>query len=120
MMGVVIIMGVYLMLCTLWWIIFPQNVRIQLSLKYSDSQVFKKVSEVEAFSSYVQECGQVCWDLCVQTPPMLIDYNETEFNFDMHTRFYESDMNSSVILLYHWPTLLQTTTGPISRGIVQT
>ena len=75
---------------------------------------------MEEFSLYVRECGQVCWDLCVQTPPMIIDYSETEFNFDLHTRFHQSNVNSSAILLYHWPTLLQTTAGPISRGVVQT
>lgn len=97
-----------------------QNVTVQLSLKYSDSEVFKRVSGMEEFCSYVRECGQVCWDLCVQTPPMIIDYSETEFNFDLHTRFHQSNVNSSCILLYHWPTLLQTTAGPISRGVVQT
>ena len=93
--------------------------RVQLSLKYSDSEVFQLSSETEPFVLYMQECAQICWDLCVQTPPMVLDYHETEFSDELHTRFYNSDMSSTAILLYHWPTLLQTS-APISRGVVQT
>ncbi len=92
---------------------------MQLSLKYSDSEVFRLASETEPFSMYVRECTQICWDLCVQTPPMVLDYHEMEFNDDLHTRFYTSDMSSTSILLYHWPTLLQAS-APISKGVVQT
>jgi hypothetical protein len=97
-----------------------QNLKVQLSLKYSDSLVFQKASKTDAFCAYVQDCAQVCWELCVQTPPMVIDYSETEFNFDHHTRFHDSDISSSKILLYHWPTLMLTTAKPLSRGLVKT
>lgn len=95
--------------------------KLQLSLRHSSSDVFQKVCETDAFASYVRECAQVSWDLCVQTPPMVINYSEEEFNFEIHTRFFQSNATSSVILLYYWPTLLQTPSGPIlSRGVVLT
>ena len=78
-----------------------QNVQMQMLLKYSNSEIFRLVSEMEPFAVYVRECAQICWDLCVQTPPMLLDYHETEFNEDLHTRFYNSDMSSTSVLLYH-------------------
>lgn len=93
---------------------------LQLCLKYSESEVLKKALETEAFSTYMNECAQVCWDLSVQTPPMIIDCSEREFDSDLHSRFYESDCNSANILLYHWPTLLQSNAELISRGVVQT
>ena len=93
--------------------------RVQLALKYSSSEVFALASETDPFCVYVRECAQICWDLCVQTPPMILDYHEKEFNEDLHTRFYCSDTSSTSILLYHWPTLLQAS-APISRGVVQT
>lgn len=99
----------------------PQNIKLQLSLKYADYEIFHKICETEAFFMYMYECAQVCWDLCVQTPPMIIDCTETEYRDDLHKRFYDSNNLSPFILLYHWPTLLQTPSGPIlARGVVQT
>ena len=106
-----------ILLCSLLCL---QNVRLQLSLKYPQSKVLHKATRTEAFSLYLRECAQVCWDLCVQSPPMLLDYSSPEFHVDLHTRFYESDMSSNTILLYHWPTLMLPPAVPLSRGLVQT
>ena len=98
-----------------------QRVNDYLEERYGKNDIYKAAAETDAFQAYVKECAKVSWDLCVQTPPMVIDCNAREFNPEMHKRFHTSNRLSEEIVMYHWPTLLQTSPGPIlSQGIVQT
>lgn len=98
-----------------------QRVNEYLDESYGKSDVYKAAARTDAFQTYVSECAKVSWDLCVQTPPMVIECNVREFNPEMHKRFHMSNPDSDQIVMYHWPTLLQTNPGPIlSQGIVQT
>ena len=93
----------------------------KLLQKYSDHSPYAKVCELEPFLGYLKECARLAWDLCVQTPPMTINFSLTEFIPDMHWRFFDSDKSSDKILAYLWPTLLQDSSGVILfRGCVLT
>ena len=93
----------------------------KLAEKYSEIPVYVEIKQLEPFLSYISECAHVSWALRVQTPPMVINYSETEYSFDLHRRFYNANKNSDEIIVYHWPTLLQTSSGPILfRGVVLT
>lgn len=83
--------------------------------------MYSAAAKTDAFQTYIHECAKVSWDLCVQTPPMVIDCSVKEFTADMHKHFHTSKTESGEIVMYHWPTLLQTKSGPIlSPGVVQT
>lgn len=98
-----------------------QDVKQKLLQKYSDHSPYAKVCELEPFLGYLKECARLAWDLCVQTPPMTINFSLTEFIPDMHWRFFDSDKSSDKILAYLWPTLLQDSSGVILfRGCVLT
>ena len=57
----------------------------------------------------------------MQTPPMALEYREEEFQAEKHCRLYNSNMNSSIILQYLWPTLVQKSSGTVlSQGWVST
>lgn len=90
--------------------------------KYGASPVFSQAQGLDPIQSYIKECSKVSWDLCVQTPPMLIDSSEKQYNLDLHTRFYNSDKDMYDVLYYHWPTLLQSSPagGVLFKGVVQT
>lgn len=99
----------------------PQSIKQHLGQRYEGNKVYDAAAETEAFRTYIQECAKVSWDLCVQTPPMVIDCSIKEFNPDMHKHFFTSNKDSNEIVRYHWPTLLQSTAGPVlSPGTVQT
>ncbi len=94
-----------------------------LEEKYGHYPVFTQAKEVEAVRSYIGECSRVCWDLCVQTPAMLINSTETVYNDELHQRFFVSNKESCDIIMYIWPTLLQESLGGIMllvKGCVQT
>ena len=98
-----------------------QAVKKHLGQRYEGNKVYREVAKTEPFQTYIGECAKVSWDLCVQTPPMVIDCSVREFNPDMHKHFYKSKTESGEIVMYHWPTLLQTMTGPVLfQGRVQT
>lgn len=98
-----------------------QRVKDLMTVKYCSASIIDQIKDLEVLNSYINECSKVTWDLCVQTPPMIISYQDDTFNFDLHTRFYTSDKDSSALLMYHWPTLLQETSNQIiSKGVVQT
>lgn len=100
---------------------YIQSVKQHLGQRYEGNKVYSAAAETEAFQTYIQECAKVSWDLCVQTPPMVIDCTIKEFNPDMHKHFFKSNKESNEIVMYHWPTLLQSTAGPVlSPGTVQT
>lgn len=103
------------------YVLYIQAVKTLLEQRYKTNEVYKEASKTETFQTYIQECAKVSWDLCVQTPPMVIDCSVKEFNPDMHKRFHTSNKDSEDILMYHWPSLLQSTSGPIlALGTVQT
>lgn len=88
---------------------------------YAETPAYARIQQLEAFTSYISDCARVSWDLCVQTPPMMLNHTETEFNSDLHTRFYNANKDSNEIIMYLWPTLLQSSSGPILfRGVVLT
>ncbi len=98
-----------------------QETECLLSESYSNSPAYAQIKQLEAFNSYMEECAKVSWDLCVQTPPMVLNQSETEFNFDLHTRFFNADKCSSEIVTYLWPILLQSSSGSVLfRGVVVT
>lgn len=101
-----------------------QRVEELLAQKYGEYPVFHKIKELETVKCYINECSKICWDLCVQTPIMLINSSETLFNDDLHQRFYDSNKESLDISFYLWPTLYQEsptgTTVLLMKGWVQT
>ena len=71
--------------------------------------------------SYIDECSLLSWELVIQSPPMVLKYNETEYSVELHTRFHSANGESDVIVGYQWPTLVHETSGVVlSRGIVVT
>lgn len=93
----------------------------QLAQRYSNTPMLPEIQKLQAFRSYVGECARLSWDLCIQSPAMVIHYSETEFNCELHSHFYTADKTSTHIVLYLWPALLQSSSGPILfRGVVLT
>ena len=89
--------------------------------KYSLCLSYSELKKLQPFCAYLEECVRVAWDLSVQTPPMVISCSESEFNCDLHTRFFNANKDSNDIILHLWPTLLQSSSRQILfRGVVMT
>ena len=98
-----------------------QETESQLFEKYSEPPAYTKIKKLQPFRLYLEECVRVAWELSVQTPPMVINFSEREFSSDLHTRFFNANKDHSNIVQYLWPTLLQSSSGPILvRGVVMT
>ena len=69
--------------------------------------------QMEPVVSYLHECAHLSWDMVVQTPPMVINYQEVEFIPELHTRFYSANRDSNQIIAYLWPTLVQLSSGSV-------
>lgn len=91
-----------------------------LSEEHSAKPAYAQIRQLKQFTSYTLECARLSWDLCVQSPPMLLSCQETEFCLEMHTHFYDSNKTSPDIVLHLWPTLIQASGHTLVRGIVMT
>lgn len=84
--------------------------------------IVNQILDVGAYLVYIEECVRVSWELCVQSPVMVLNCSERHFDVDLHHRFHLADMSSSIIKAYVWPTLLQSS-GPtcvLFKGVVIT
>ena len=63
---------------------------------------------------------KVAWGLCIQTPHMIINCNETVYDPDLHKRFYNADKALVDIVMYMWPILTQFNGPVLVKGIVLT
>ena len=113
----------------LLFVIYFQEVMSELGKKHMSlttdnnlpPEVFPQLVGLRSFMAYVEECAHITWELCVQTPPMVVSCEDQEFSVERHHRFYNADKTSTAILSHLWPVLLQTPTGPILvRGTVMT
>lgn len=92
-----------------------------LGNRYGNHPQFSLIMELAPVVTFLKECSQLAWDMMVQSPPMIINVNEREFIPELHTRFFEANKKSSLILYYLWPTLMQSSSGVIlNKGMVVT
>jgi len=98
-----------------------QSTLEELSRRFSRCDIYQEVCHQPQFCVYVCECAAISWSLCVQTPPMALEYREEEFQPEKHCRMYNSNMTSPCILQCLWPTLIQKSSGTVlSQGWVLT
>lgn len=89
--------------------------------QYSSLPFYQSIIKGLYVESYIDECAQLSWELVIQSPPMVLKYNETEYSVELHTRFHSANGGSDIIIGYQWPTLVHETSGVVlSRGIVVT
>lgn len=82
---------------------------------------FPELQNCPKLREYMDECVRLSWMMTVQTPPMIIEYEATEFSEKLHGRFMTSDMTSVVIKYHIWPTLIDSHSSHVLyRGIVVT
>lgn len=82
---------------------------------------YPSLKSCQALKHYIRECVLVSWALTVQNPPFVIDYDNTIFDENLHERFYLSNPESSIILSFIWPTLLEGEGGPCAfKGVITT
>ena len=82
-------------------------VQWDLEKKYKSLPFFHTFIDIEAVNIYIEESAKLCWDLVVQSPPMVPNYKEMEFIPELHIRFHSSDKDSTAIVTYQWPILMQ-------------
>ncbi|KAL3879700.1 hypothetical protein ACJMK2_031987 [Sinanodonta woodiana] len=72
----------------------------------------------EICQDYIAECTEVCWLMCVNSPPMYISADKTDtFQHHLYTWYTASGKYVSYVV---WPTLFQYKDGPImQRGEAQ-
>ena len=92
-----------------------------LEKRYSSLPFFHLIIKSPPVLCYIEECAKLGWDLVIQNPPMVLNYHETDFSPELHTRFHSADSSSEVIICYQWPTLIHQTSGAVLiKGIVIT
>ena len=97
-----------------------QLLKSQLDTKYFNHSVYTEIKSLAPFTGYMEECAKVAWGLCIQTPPMVINCEDTLYNPDLHKKFYNADKNSADIVMHMWPVLKQSNGPVLVRGIVLT
>eukprot|EP00731_Ephydatia_muelleri_P020279 Em0013g6a len=82
-----------------------QEVKKKLHTQYAEKgcATITQIFDVGAYLAYIEECVRVSWELCVQSPAMTLN----------------SEMTSSLIKSFIWPTLLQSS-GPTSSEVCAT
>ncbi|KAL3879701.1 hypothetical protein ACJMK2_031988 [Sinanodonta woodiana] len=67
---------------------------------------------------YIAECTEVCWLMCVKSPPMYISADKTDtLQHHLYTWYTTSGKYVAYVV---WPTLFQYKDGPImKRGVAQ-
>lgn len=82
---------------------------------------FPELQNCVKLKGYMDECVRLSWMMAVQIPPMIIEYEASEFSDKLHGRFMTSDMTSVKIKYHVWPTLIDSQSGHVLyRGIVVT
>ena len=82
---------------------------------------FPELQNCPKLREYMDECVRLSWMMAVQIPPMIIEYEATEFSEKLHGRFMTSDMTCVAIKYHIWPTLIDSQCGHVLyRGIVVT
>ncbi|KAI8483050.1 hypothetical protein Bbelb_392060 [Branchiostoma belcheri] len=82
-------------------------------------QEFSALQESNSVTSYIRECVQLSWALCVQTPPLTLHHSDTVFNPNLHERFHSSDPGSEKIRDFLWPALMEEQTC-LHKGVIMT
>ncbi|KAL9984073.1 hypothetical protein ACROYT_G006329 [Oculina patagonica] len=82
---------------------------------------FPELQNCAKLKEYMDESVRLSWMMAVQIPPMIIEYEATEFSDKLHGRFMTSDMKSLVIKYHVWPALIDSHGGHVLyRGVVVT
>lgn len=82
---------------------------------------FPELQNCIKLKEYMDECVRLSWMMAVQIPPMIIEYEATEFSDKLHGRFMTSDMKSLAIKYHVWPALIDSQGGHVLyRGVVVT
>ncbi|CAC5390525.1 unnamed protein product [Mytilus coruscus] len=69
---------------------------------------------------FTRKCAELCWFMCVNEPPLVLEYENIEGNPIDRSKFNLYDRNGSVAEYLVWPALLLHKHGPIlAKGAVQ-
>ncbi|CAG2238399.1 unnamed protein product [Mytilus edulis] len=69
---------------------------------------------------FTRKCAELCWFMCVNEPPLVLEYENIEGNPIDRSKFNLYDRNGSVAEYVVWPALLLHKHGPIlAKGAVQ-
>lgn len=92
-----------------------------LEKKYGTMPNFHLIIQLDVVKLYIKECAKISWDLVVQKPPMLLNFSESEYISELHTRFHNADKTSTVVICYLWPILTEQSSGTVlQKGVVIT
>ena len=81
------------------------------------SQKGIQLPQVLAFTS---KCAELCWFMCIQDPPLAMEYENLEGKPVDRSKFNLYDRNGTITEFVVWPTLLLHKNGPIlAKGVVQ-
>ena len=91
----------------------PQMVTTHLWEKYRNLSSLHEIKASHEILTFIQNCVQISWDMCVQAPPLVLNCSEEEFDPAHHQRSYLAERHTDVIIAYSWPTLVQAPAGPV-------
>ena len=81
------------------------------------SQKGIQLPQVLAFTS---KCAELCWFMCIQDPPLVMEYENLERKPVDQSKFNLYDRNGTITEFVVWPALLLHKTGPIlAKGVVE-
>lgn len=88
-----------------------------MMLEQSDTPTAKLALKARAFT---EECFETCWLMCVQDPPVVIDFNDSEGK-PFNTAHYKAYTKSGSVIEYVvWPALFLHQGGSLlCKGVAQ-
>lgn len=91
----------------------PQMVTTHLWEKYRNLPRLQEIRQSSQVLHFIKDCVQISWDMCVQSPPLILNCSEEEFDPAHHQRAYLAEHQADSIIAYLWPTLVQAPVGPV-------
>lgn len=79
---------------------------------------YPAIRECEELVRYIRNCVNTAWGLSTQCPVYLIEYEERQFQSEMHVRFHSSVETSTAVRTYLWPALREGRQGPVVHKAV--
>ena len=70
--------------------------------------------------AFTSKCAELCWFMCIQDPPLVMEYDNLERKPVDRSKFNLYDRNGTITEFVVWPALLLHKNGPIlAKGVVE-
>ncbi|XP_062613089.1 uncharacterized protein LOC134274857 [Saccostrea cucullata] len=90
---------------------------VATELATSIKRKFPNKEEITSLQNYQDRCLEVCWYACIQTPPMYLCADFTEFNSECHRGYKNSGKFVDYVV---WPALYIEQNGPLlNKAVVE-